>query len=134
MPAENLRIVKQIYQCFASGDIPGLLALLSPDIEWNEAENFPYSDGNPYRGPDAVLKGVFARVGNDWNSFAAHPAQIFDAGDTIIMFGRYSATHKATGRSMNPQVAHIWTLAGGKAVRFQQLVDTLAVARATGAV
>jgi uncharacterized protein len=134
MPAENLRIVKQIYQCFASGDIPGLLALLSPDIEWNEAENFPYSDGNPYRGPDAVLNGVFARVGNDWDSFAAHPGQIFDAGDAVIMFGRYSATHKATGRSMNPQVVHIWSLADGKVVRFQQLVDTLAVARATGAV
>jgi uncharacterized protein len=134
VPAENLRIVQQIYQCFATGDIPGLLALLSPDIEWNEAESFPYADGNPYRGPDAVLKGVFARVGNEWDSFAAHPLQIFDAGDTVIMFGRYSATHKATSRSMNPQVAHIWTLAGGKAVKFQQLVDTLAVARATGAV
>jgi uncharacterized protein len=134
MPAENLRIVEQIYQCFAIGDIPGLLALLSPDIEWNEAEGFPYADCNPYRGPDAVLKGVFARVGNEWDGFAAHPRQMIDGGDTVIMFGRYSATHKATGRSMSPQVAHFWTLAGGKVVKFQQLVDTLAVARATGAV
>ena len=54
-------------------------------------------------------------------------------GDTVIMTGRYTGTCKATGRSMNPQVAHLWTLSGGRAVRFQQLVDTLAVARATGA-
>ena len=49
------------------------------------------------------------------------------------MLGRYTGSFKATGHSMNPQVAHIWTVADGKVVRFQQLVDTLAVARATGA-
>lgn len=133
MSTENVRIVEQIYQCFATGDIPGLVALLSPEIEWNEAENFPYADGNPYRGPDAILSGVFARIGAEWEGFAAHPEQILDAGDTVIMLGRYSGTCKATGRSMNPQVAHIWTLAEGKAVKFQQLADTLAVARATEA-
>lgn len=133
MSAENVRLVEQIYQCFATGDIPGVVARLSPEIEWNEAENFPYADGNPYRGPDAILGGVFARLGGEWEGFAAHPEQILDAGDTVIMLGRYVGTCKATGRSMNPQVAHIWTLADGKAVKFQQLVDTLAVARATGA-
>ena len=49
------------------------------------------------------------------------------------MTGRYAGTWRANGQAMNPQVAHFWTLAGGKVVRFQQLVDTLAVARATGA-
>ena len=133
MSAENVAVVQAIYQCFATGDIPGLGALLSSEIEWNEAENFPYADGNPYRGPDAIISGVFARISAEWEGFAAQPDEILDAGDTVIMLGRYSGTCKATGRSMNPQVAHIWTLAGGKAVKFQQLTDTLGVARATGA-
>jgi ketosteroid isomerase-like protein len=50
------------------------------------------------------------------------------------MTGRYTGTYKATGKGMNPQVAHFWTLEGGKVVRFQQLVDALAVARCTGTV
>jgi ketosteroid isomerase-like protein len=33
---------------------------------------------------------------------------------------------------MNPQLAHVWRVADGKAVAFQQYVDTLQVARATG--
>jgi ketosteroid isomerase-like protein len=33
---------------------------------------------------------------------------------------------------MNPQAVHIWRIADGKAVAFQQHIDTLAVARATG--
>jgi hypothetical protein len=134
MSAENVAIVKGIYEAFGTGDVPAVVAAMSPDIEWNEAENFPYSDGNPYRGPDAILGGVFARVGREWDGFNIEPKQFLDAGDTVVMTGRYTGTCKATGRSMNPQVAHFWTLAGGKAVQFQQLCDTLAVARCTGAV
>jgi ketosteroid isomerase-like protein len=133
MSAENVTVVKGIYEAFATGDVPAVVAALSPDIVWNEAENFPYADGNPYLGADAILGGVFARIMTEWDGFAALPEAFHDAGDTVIMTGRYAGTHKATGKSMNPQVAHIWTLADGKAVRFQQLIDTLAVARATGA-
>jgi uncharacterized protein len=33
---------------------------------------------------------------------------------------------------MNPQAVHIWTMKEGKAIRFQQHIDTLDVAKATG--
>ena len=134
MSTENVEIVKGIYQAFATGDVGAVVGAMSPDVEWNEAENFPYSDGNPYNGPDAVLGGVFARIGEEWDGFAVEPREFVDGGDTVVMTGRYTGTHKATGRAMNPQVAHFWTLHGGKVVQFQQLVDTLAVARATGSV
>jgi ketosteroid isomerase-like protein len=133
MSAENVSLVKGIYEAFGRGDVAAVVAAMSPDIVWNEAENFPYADGNPYTGPDAILGGVFARIIDEWDGFAALPEAFHDAGDTVIMTGRYVGTHKGTGRAMNPQVAHIWTLAGGRAIRFQQLVVTLAVARATGA-
>ena len=134
MSAENVAAVKGIYQAVATGDAPAVLAALSPDIEWNEAENFPYADGNPYHGPDAVMNGVFARLGSDWDGFAVEPREFLDSGDTVVMTGRYTGTCKATGRPMNPWVAHFWTFEDGKAVQFQQLVDTLAVARAVGSV
>jgi ketosteroid isomerase-like protein len=133
MSAENVNLVKGIYEAFGRGDVPAVVAAMSPEIVWHEAENFPYADGNPYIGADAILRGVFARIIDEWDGFAALPEAFHDAGETVIMTGRYAGTHKRTGKSMNPQVAHIWTLGGGKAVRFQQLVDTLAVARATGA-
>ena len=51
----------------------------------------------------------------------------------MVVTGRYAGTWRGTGIAINSQVAHFWTVADGKVVRFQQLVDTLAVARATGA-
>lgn len=133
MSRETVELVQSIYAAFASGDIPAIVALMAPDMEWNEAENFPYADGNPYRGPDAILGGVFARLGGEWDGFAAVPDEFLDAGDSVVVLGRYSGTFKATGRSVDAQMAHFWRVADGKAVHFQQLTDTLQFARATGA-
>ena len=77
---------------------------------------------------------MFARIGGEWDGFAVEPRQFVDGGDTVVMTGRYTGTYKSTGRPINAQVAHFWTLDGGKVVQFQQLVDTLAVARPVEAV
>jgi ketosteroid isomerase-like protein len=132
MSAENVAIVRSIYAAFATGDIPTVLGLLSPDVVWNEAENFPYSDGNPYVGPEAILNGVFARFGGEWDGFGANMPDYIDGGDKVVVTGRYVGTYLATGKAMNPQALHLWTLKDGKVVAFQQYVDTLAVARAVG--
>jgi len=71
MSQENVALVRAVYDAFATGDIAGVLGRMSADMVWNEAENFPYADGNPYRGPDAVLAGVFARIGAEWDGFEA---------------------------------------------------------------
>ena len=133
MSEENVALIRGIYDAFAAGDVPAVLGAMSPDIVWNEAENFPYADGNPYRGPEAVLNGVFARCIGEWDGFAVVPEEFLDAGDAVVVLGRYRGTYKATGRAMNPQLAHIWRVADGKAAGFQQYVDTLQAAQVTGA-
>jgi hypothetical protein len=60
------------------------------------------------------------------------PEEFLDAGDTVVVLGRYGGTCKATGRAIHAQMAHVWRVSGGKAAAFQQYVDTLQVARATG--
>ena len=132
MSAANVALIKGIYDGFAAGDVGAVLGAMSPDIVWNEAENFPYADGNPYVGPQAVAEGVFARCIGEWDGFAVNAEEIIDAGDTIIVLGRYGGSYKATGKAMNPQLVHVWRVADGKAVAFQQYVDTLQVARAIG--
>ena len=131
--SENLELIRGLYGAFAAGDIAGVLGRMAPDMVWNEAENFPYADGNPYQGHDAILSGVFARLGAEWEGFAAVPDEFLDAGDTIVVLGRYRATFRATCRALDAQLAHVWRVEGGKAVSFQQYTDTLQAARVTGA-
>lgn len=124
MSQENLQVIRGLYEAFGSGDVPTVLGHLDPSIEWNEAESFIYADGNPYVGPQAVLEGVFMRIGSDWEAFAVTPEQWLDAGDRIVALGTYSGTHKGTARTVRAQFAHIWSMRDGKAVRFQQYTDT----------
>lgn len=133
MSAENVAIVRSIYRGFAEGNVAAVLGAMSPEIVWMEAENFPYADRNPYRGPDAVAAGVFARCVGEWNGFAVKMDDLVDGGDRVVALGRYSGEHKETGRRMNAQAVHVWTLRDGKVVAFQQYIDTLDVARTTGA-
>jgi len=134
MSQNNVDLIRTLYGAFAAGDVGAVVARMSPDIVWNEAENFPYSDGNPYRGPDAIVAGVFARLGGEWDGFEVAPEEFLDAGDRVVMLGRYRGAFKATGKSQNAQVVHVWRVAGGKAIGFQQYVDTLQIARACGTV
>ena len=131
MSQRNVDLIRAIYDAFAAGDVAGVVARMSPDIVWNEAENFPYADGNPYRGPDAILGGIFARFGVEWDGFAARPEEFLDAGDTVVALGRYGGTFKATGRTQHAQMAHVWRVEDGKAVAFQQYTDTLQAALVT---
>jgi ketosteroid isomerase-like protein len=132
MPQENVALVKGIYEAFGSGDVPAVLGAMSPDIVWNEAENFPLADRNPYVGPQAILEGVFARLGSDWEGFAVDPQEYLDAGDSVVVLGRYRGTCRATGKPVDAQLAHVWRIEDGKAKAFQQLTDTLQFAKATG--
>lgn len=133
MSKQNVELVRSIYDAFAAGDIPAVVGRMSPAIVWNEAENFPYADGNPYCGPEAILGGVFARLGSEWDGFAAVPEEFLDAGETVVVLGRYRGTCKATGSALDAQLAHVWRVEDGRAIRFQQYTDTLQAARAIGA-
>jgi len=130
MTAANVEVIRGIYGAFSRGDIGAVMAAMTPDIVWNEAEGFPYADRNPYVGPEAIVQGAFVRIGADWDGFAVAVDEILDAGDRIVALGRYKGTSRRTGKAINAQLVHVWTVASGKAARFQQYADTLQVARA----
>jgi ketosteroid isomerase-like protein len=117
-------IVRGVYEAFGKGDVPSVLGAFAAAIEWNEAEGFAYADGNPYRGPQAVAAGVFMRIVGDVDGFTVSPQRYIEAGDVVVVEGRYSGTMKATGTRIDSQFAHIWQTQNGKIIRFQQYTDT----------
>ena len=124
MPQNNVDRARAMYEAFARGDVPSVLSALDPQIEWNEAENFIYADKNPYIGPQAVLEGVFMRIGGEWATFSAVPEEIMGSGETVIARGRYRGTYKATGARVDAQFVHVFKFRDGKIARFQQYTDT----------
>jgi ketosteroid isomerase-like protein len=124
------QVIEGIYQAFAEGNPDAFAAALHPDIVWMEAENNTYADLNPYAGPQAVMEGVIGRVLGDWDEFTVTPEEFISEGDRVVVTGRYTGVYRATGKPINAQVVHVWTVQDGQAIAFQQYVDTLQLAEA----
>ncbi|MGM0391949.1 MAG: ester cyclase [Bacteroidota bacterium] len=128
---KNLGIVDNLYKAFAAGDIPAVLGVMDEKIIWYEAEGNAYADGNPYIGPDAVLNGIFARVGADFEYFNLADIKLHEmSNDQVLATLRYKAKIKENGAIYDAQVAHHWSLKDGKITGFQQYVDTKKLADA----
>ena len=90
-------------------------------------------DGNPWIGPDAIVQNLFVKLAGDWDAFTVHPKEFHDAGDTVVAEGRYTGTHKATGKSLDAQFCHVLRFKDGKVTSFQQFVDTAQLQDVSGA-
>lgn len=120
----NVEVINSLYEYFGTGEIPKVLELMDANIVWNEAEGNAYADGNPYVGPEAVLNGVFARIGAEHEYFKVTDVKLHNMLDNKVLATlRYDAKYKK-GKAYNAQVAHVWTLENGKITAFQQYVDT----------
>ena len=120
----NITVIDNMYKAFAKGDVPTVLAAMDANIIWNEAEGNKYADGNPYKGPEAILNGVFGRILAEHEYFNLDEIQLHEmSNNQVLATLRYKAKLKS-GNEYNAQVAHFWTLKDGKVTTFQQYVDT----------
>jgi hypothetical protein len=122
---DHAATIHATYEAFTRGDIEAVLGSLDPKIEWVEAAGFPYA--GTYTGPEAILSGVLARLGTEWDAFHAAPERLVCDGDTVIAVGTYSGTYTATRRSFTARFAHIWDLRDNKIIAFEQITDTAKV-------
>ena len=122
--SQGLEVVKAFYNAMKAGDLGTALGLIDENVEWTEAENFVYADLSPYMGRDNLVNGLFMRFGMYWENFAAIPERMLDSGDTVVVLGRYNGSYRETGKSVNAQMVHVYQVANGKIVKFQQYTDT----------
>ena len=124
----NLQIVAEHYAASARGGLAGMLADLSPQAAWTEMAGFPCA--GTWIGATEVGAHVFAVLGRDWEDYTFVLERLIDGGEEVVGIGTYSGTYRKTGKSMRARATHVWRLAGGRIVAFEQFTDTLLVARA----
>jgi ketosteroid isomerase-like protein len=124
-----IELVRAFYTAVANGDVPGVVALLHPELEWTEAEGFPYYSGT-WRRPQDVVERLLAPLIRDWDGFSAIADDFIVEGDRVVSLGAYAGVSKATGKAMCAPFAHVWRVADGKLKRFDMYTDTLLVHRA----
>lgn len=125
----NLDIVKSTYEGKTSEENgKNLQRYLTNNTLWTEAAGFPYA--GTYKGFDDIAENVFARLATEWIDYKFVVEDYVAAGDKVFAYGTYSGTFKATGKYFEARVAHLWKLADGKIISFEQFVDSKIVVNA----
>lgn len=133
MADDNIQTAKHLYDRFAPGDVPGVLAIFDEQLEWREAEGNPYQpDGQPWSGVAPVL-ALFGRLASEWDGFAVNMSTLTPLPDGVFAEGRYTGRYRSTGRELNAQAAHLLTFRNGRLVRFRQYLDTAQMQAVMGA-
>lgn len=124
----NYEVVKAHYAGSDAKDLAAMMAPITERTVWIEMAGFPYA--GTYVGKDAIIEGVFKRIGAEWDGYDFRLERLVDGHSSIIGIGTYSGTYRKTGKKMSARVVHVWDLEDGKVKRFEQFTDTKLVAQA----
>lgn len=120
--ASNIQLVQKAYTHFGNNEFDKMFAFFEDDFEWTVSDGFPY--GGQYRGRDEVMTNVFAQIQDDWEMFSHDIERFIDGGDTVVVIGKYEASHGTTGEPVTTPFVHVMDIDAGKIQRFQQFTDT----------
>lgn len=124
MDAANIKIVQDLYAAFGRGDVAGLVAGMTADIDWQTLgpdKDYPTFG---HRKGTAAVQEFFAQVAvtEEFSEFS--PREFYPSGDKVFVLGSYAGKVKKTGRPFACEWAHVFTIAGGKVSKFREYTDT----------
>jgi ketosteroid isomerase-like protein len=131
----NIALIEKTYESFAARDYEAVMSNFADDVIWVAAENSPLADQSPYHGVEEIRNGVFKRIAAGFEKLVVVADEIYGAdGGRVLVLGYYHGKFRGATDEFKTQVAHIWTIRDGQAIKFQQYLDTLKVARDSGSV
>ena len=129
MSENNLDVVRRGYDAFGRGDINALLELLDEQVKWVTPGPSELATSGRRTGRQEVGQ-FFASVNELFDVQRFEPREFIAQGDRVAVVGSEAAQVRATGRMLELDWVHLFTLRGGKVVAFQEFYDTAAVVAA----
>jgi|1186.fasta_scaffold101118_2 uncharacterized protein len=129
----NAALVTAGYAAFNSGNLDAVLELFGPDIEFRPLPDSPM--GAVFKGHEGFRK-MIAENNEMFDSYRNEPEEILEVGDDkVVVMVRSAARGRISGIEVDGRLAHLWTIAGGKATRCENYASREAAIQAatTGA-
>jgi ketosteroid isomerase-like protein len=124
--ARNTQVAKDAYAAFGRGDIPALLALLDPGVEWTAVVGSRTPTSGTRRGRDGVAE-FFQQLAASLEFQQFEPREFIAQRDKVVALGHYVGSWKATGRSFESDWVMIFTLRDGAIARFVEFADSAGI-------
>ena len=129
MSQQNVEIVRSAFEAWNAGDLDRVIELVDPELEFVPFRS--QLDGTAYIGADGMRR--FARDSADeWEYLQIVPAEFHDAGDRVLLLGRYDARGRASGVDVEFPAAWVARLRNGRIVHLRSYSDREVAAEAAG--
>jgi ketosteroid isomerase-like protein len=125
--ASNVEATKKGYESFQRGDIASLLRdLIDDNCTWispGPKDKLPWA--GTFKGKQEIAD-FFAHVGQNLEFTEFAPREMIEQGDTVVVLGTLTGRSKKTGKHVKNEWAHVFKFSQGKAIFFQENIDTAA--------
>ncbi|MFO1424759.1 MAG: nuclear transport factor 2 family protein [Candidatus Competibacteraceae bacterium] len=125
----HIEMVQRLYADFVRGDIPSILAVLDPAVEWINGGSTIIAYAGTRHGL-AQVQEFFAALDASVEVRTFEPREYIAQGDYVVAMGRWTGRAKATGREYASDWAMAWTIKDGRVTAFRSYEDTEAMAAA----
>jgi ketosteroid isomerase-like protein len=130
MSTANVALVKSLYDAFKRGDIAPIIAALAPNVDWRvNGRPKDYPCFGVWTGPGDVRK-FFGLVAENEQASDFSPREFLAAGDKVFVSGHYAWKILKTGRAVDSDWVHVFTLEDGRVAAFREFTDTAQFAEA----
>jgi ketosteroid isomerase-like protein len=127
--SSNLDVVRAGFAAYNAGDVDGLLAVCDPEVELVPLSSL--LTGAPYRGHQGVRDYLDA-ITEDWSKHAVELDRLIEAGDEVVLRGRFQARGRSSGVDLDAPAAWVVSLRDGRVVRLRAYTDPQAALEAVG--
>jgi len=129
MSEQNIQVIKNGFERFFAGDIPGFLELLTDDVRWDHRGPNVVPFNRLYEGREEV--GEFFKVLNETQTASVfEPREFLAAGDQVVCVGFFRYKVHATNKEWESDFAMVFTVVNEKISHWRLIYDKGAEAAA----
>ena len=129
MSQENVEVVRQIYEAWASGDFRAGVNDLDPHVVSVIRRDFP--EWGVFHGPDGISK-FMQRLLEPWDRLTVEAIDIRPVGDTVLVRLVQHGKGRVSGIEGDDLYFMLWTFRGRKIVRIETVRDEADALEAAG--
>lgn len=118
----NVALVRRGYDAYSRGDIATVLSLLDEQVTWRTPGPPDLPIAGTRRGPAQVAQ-FFELVNGLVETQRFDARQFIAQGDSVVVTGDETVRVRATGRLLDFQWAHAYTVRAAKIVAFDEFID-----------
>jgi ketosteroid isomerase-like protein len=127
---DNTQSVQQGYAAFARGDVQAVLDMMADDVVWISPgpRNLLPTAGE--RHGRAQVAEFFSTLNEAEEIERFDPHEFIAQGDKVVALVNYRSRVRATGQTIETELAHVFTMRNGKIAEFREFFDTAAAVAA----